>query len=171
MLGRNVHYTFEEVIKEIDVLEPEDLSGWLQVICKFYLSDRDIIILEALKAQQEGKYKQRELSVLFEIAQPHLSDHFKRTCTKILNLYKFLQCDDMVVEYFAAKADLTTRQFSLLQLAMAGNSFYDIAKVEKASNAYVSTTFKVVVGRLEATKKYPYLVKFLYRYKSKFLKN
>jgi DNA-binding CsgD family transcriptional regulator len=171
MLGKNVHYTFEEVIKEMDQLETSDLMGWMTLICKHYLSERDIVILEALKAKTEGKYKQRELSVLFAIAQPHLSDNFRRIRLKILNLYNFLQCDNMVSEYFAAKVDLTKKQYSLLQLAMAGNSFYDIAKVEQVSNPDVSIMFKTVLAKLEATKKYPYLVKFLYRYKGKFIKN
>jgi len=171
MMVKNVHFTFEEVIKEVDQIEEGDLMSWMKTICKYYLNDRDLVVLDALKAKHEGKYKQRELSVLFCIAQPHLSDHFRRVRVKILTIYNFLQCDTLITEYFAAKADLTPRQFSLLQLAMAGNSFYDIARVERVSNPDVSITFKLMLQRLVKTKRYPYLVKFLHKYKGKFIKN
>ena len=171
MIGRNVHYTFEEVIKEADQLEPGDLSEWMKLICKYYFNDRDLLILEALKVKQEGKHKQRELSILFCIAQPHLSENFKRIRIKILTLYNFLQSEPLVHEYLTCRPDLTEWQFSLLQLAMAGNSFYDIARVEKVSNPDVSITFRLMVTRLEKAGKYPIMVKFLHRYKGKFIKN
>jgi hypothetical protein len=171
MIGKNVHYTFEEVIKEADRLEPGDLAEWMKLICKYYFTDRDLMILEALKVKQEGKHKQRELSILFCIAQPHLSDSFKSIRVKILTLYNFLQSEAMLCEYMSCRPDLTDRQFSLLQLAMAGNSFYDIARVEKVSNPDVSITFRLMVTRLEKTGKYPTMVKFLHKYKGKFIKN
>ena len=171
MIGKNVHYTFEEVIKEVELLEPGDLAEWMKLICKYYFTDRDLTILEALKVKQEGKHKQRELSILFCIAQPHLSDSFKSIRVKILTLYNFLQSEDMIQEYMRSRVDLTDRQFSLLQLAMAGNSFYDIARVEKVSKPDVSITFRIMVGRLEKAGKYPIMLKFLYKYRGKFIKN
>jgi len=170
-IGRNVHYTFEEVMKETDGLEANDLMAWMKLICKYYFNERDLMILEALKAKHEGKYKQRELSILFCIAQPHLSENFKRIRIKILTLYNFLQSDDLMQEYSACRPELTDRQFSLLQLAMAGNSFYDIAKVERVSLPDVSITFRLMVSRLEKAGRYPTMVKFLHRYKGKFIKN
>ena len=171
MIGKTVYYTFEEVIKEIEYLEPGDLMSWMQVICKYYLTDQDATVLDALRAKQEGKYKQRELSVLFCMSQPFLSVKFKHIRTKILTLYNFLQSEEMLQEYLVSKSDLTARQYSLLQLAMAGNSFYDIARVEKVSKPDVSITFKLIVTRLEKTGKYPLMVKFLRKYKGKFIKN
>ena len=171
MIGKTAYYTFEEVIKDTQPLESDDLMSWMQAICKYYLTEQDTIILDALRAKQEGKYKQRELSVLFCMSQPFLSVKFKHIRTKILTLYNFLQSDDLISQYNASPEDLTSRQFSLLRLIMAGNSFYDIARIEEVSLPDVSITFKLIVKRLSAADKYPILVKFLYKYKGKFIKN
>lgn len=168
---KNVYFTFEEVIKEIDPLEPGDLMKWLKVICKFYLTEQDITILDALKARYGAGYKQRELSVLFCMSQPFLSVKFKHIRIKILTLYNFLQSEALIEEYQRSKEYLTARQFSMLRLAMAGNSFYDIARVEKVTNPGVSLTFKTIMLRLEKVGTCPLLVRFLKKYKGKFIKN
>jgi hypothetical protein len=171
IIGKTVFYSFEEVITDVEELEESDLHGWLKVIGKYYLTEQDAVVLDALRAKQEGKYKQRELSILFCMSQPFLSVKFKHIRTKILTLYNFLKCEDMLHEYLCCKKHLTDRQYSLLRLALAGNWFHEIAWVEKVSAPDVSITFKTVVRRLEDAHEYPYLLKFLKKYKGKFIKN
>jgi transcriptional regulator len=169
-IGKTVFYSFDEVVDDVGGLEESDLLGWMKVIAKYYLTEQDAVVLDALQAKQEGR-KQRELSILFCMSQPFLSVKFKHIRTKILTLYNFLKCEDMLQEYLRCRKHLTERQYSLLRLALAGNWFHEIAWVEKVSAPDVSITFKTVVRRLEEAGEYPYLLKFLKKYKGKFIKN
>jgi DNA-binding CsgD family transcriptional regulator len=161
--------TFEDISRRIQSLDEDDLLGWFGIITDTYLTERELIILEAQKARTLNNMKQRELSVLYCVSQPCLSVKLRKLRTKIVSVYNFLKSERLIEEYMSIKEILTPRQYRTISYVLAGYTPKRIAQITNRThiNAIIGITrVRAIVGKKQ--RQYPLLKSFLYKYKKNF---
>lgn len=163
--------TFEDVIKRIETISDDsDLVAWFRIITEFYLTDKDLVILEAQKAQIESNARQRVLSVLYCVTQPYLSVKLRKLRTKIVTLHGFLRNDSFVEEYFRVKSLLSPNQYRLLSYAMAGCTQKEISQIIGTTHVNAIICVNAAKTKIDNHRReFPILSAYLAKYKKNFV--
>ena len=164
------HKTFNDVVKEIQTLDPDNLLSWFRLVVDTYLTQKEKIILEAQKAQLSGQVKQRELSVIFSIAQPHLSVNLRKLKRKIVTVHAYLKEGKICTEYAAAPELFTVHQYRILSYVLAGYTPKAIARIHSTTHVNANICVSALLRKLQAQRaKYPAMCKFVEHYKRNFV--
>lgn len=162
---------FEDVVARIQGADPEPgLLDWFRIITDFYLTPKDLVILEAQKAQIESQAKQRVLSVLYCVTQPYLSVKLRKLRTKITTIYELIRHEALIEEYSSAKSILTAYQYSILSYALAGHTQKEISTILGTTHVNAIICVNAAIERLVRHEdRFPHLCAYLKKYKKNFL--
>jgi hypothetical protein len=156
--------TFDDVVRDIEAISGNSLSEWLEIITRYYLTDGDLLTLDAMRTRYAGDmsgggYKQRELSIMFTVPQWILSRRIHKVRTRIYKLYGFLSDHEVINAYRQCKSVVTPKQYALLGLLMAGNRLYRAAAACGVAKVSVTLMFRALLKRLDSHPQYSKLAK------------
>jgi len=161
--------TFDDIAGTIRDTDLDDLMGWFRLITTTYLTAKEKVMLEAQKAQIDSRVKQRELSVLYCVAQPHLSVNLRKLRNKIVTIYGFLRCEQLLTEYEESRGIFTPHQHRILSHVLAGYTSKTIAAIHGTTHVNACICVSLLCKRLMlARSKYPILCKYVKQYKRNF---
>ena len=171
--------TFDDILKESKQCHASNvfnnLRQWLKLISKYYLSDKEVNILDAMKFYIENNKRQREISILFGEQQSRLRIDLDCVNSKITKLHEILSNPRIYKEYKLAKDYLNSnqvshsrKQFNTLRYVLAGHSVGVIADHKGVTQSNVYNMLDRITYNLVEFKKCSVISKYLVYYKHRF---
>jgi len=161
-----LYVTFDDVLKELDKLDKDNLHGWMDLISKYYLSSKELKIYNSLKNSYTLNVGQRELAIFCNINQSYLSVLFKNLTSKLRVFYDILSSTSLSREYYDLYAESTALQKRYLTYIFAGYPRPTVVSILNVSDLAASRHVYRMHKRLEARAlEYPTLLSYMTQYK------